>query len=186
MYYKLSTDLTPDAMNVYVRPVNNEDAPLDDGEVIDVAEEEIVLPFEYTMSVEQDENGTPQELRMAIYYPGIELMRQDLLEVLHGAGVDNLQTFPAVIREEGNDRVIESYQVVNVVGLVACADGEASESMPFANGEYFTKLVIDPTRTGGLPMFRLAESQMDVIVHQHVADAIAEKQFPGLQLVPVE
>lgn len=186
MHYKLYTDRSPDVMNTYVRPVNNEDAPLDDGGVIDVAAEEMELPFEYTMSVERNEDGTRQDLRMAVYYPGKELMHKELVDVLYGAGVDNLQTFPARIREEESDLVVDDYLVVNVIGLVACADGEKSESMPFVDGEYYTKLVIDPARTGELLMFRLAESRMDVIVHEDVATAIMEKQFPGLLLIPVE
>jgi hypothetical protein len=186
MYYKLDTDLAPDVMNTYVRALNNRSALLDDGALIDVDAEEIELPFKYTMKVRRNEDGTRQELRMAVYYPGKELMQKELVDVLRRTGIDNLQTFPARIQEDESDLVVDDYLVVNVIGLVACADQEESESMPFVNGEYFTKLVIDPARIGELRMFRLAESQMDVIVHEDVAIAIAERRFPGLLLIPVE
>lgn len=186
MYFKLDTDLAPDVMNTYVRPLNNRSALLDDGSLIDVEADEIRIPFEYTMRVRRNVDGTRQDLRMGVYYPGIELMRKELVDVLHRTGVDNLQTFPARIQDEESDLVVDDYVVVNIIGLVTCADGEKSESMPFVDGEYFTKLVIDPSQTGELLMFRLAESKMDVIVHEDVAIAVAEKQFPGLLLIPVE
>lgn len=49
----------------------------------------------------------------------------------------------------------------------------------------FTRLTIDPGRAQGLLMFRLAESLIDVIVHEKVARAIAAGQFSAVALTGV-
>src|SRR5205809_769216 len=46
------------------------------------------------------------------------------VNALAEAGVDNIEWFPATIHEPG--RVIPDYQVMNVVGRVACLDENAS------------------------------------------------------------
>jgi hypothetical protein len=185
MYYKLHIDRTA-GLNVYVKRANNISAMLDEGQPIDVEEEGLQLPFEYSMTVSRNKDGSPQEIRMAVYYPEEELMHKDLVEALRGAGVDNLQAFPAIIREKDGDRVVDDYLTVNVIGLVEAADGERSDAMPFADGAYFNKLAIDPARAGELPMFRLAESQMDVLVHEDVAKKLTGKNFRGLKLTALK
>jgi hypothetical protein len=184
MYYKLDADLGG-AMNVYVKGTNNLDCDLTEGRLIDPREEELELPFQFTMKVRHP-GGVRDEPRMYAYFPGTELMSRDLLDALRTAGVDNLQTFPALITEEGRPGGIENYEVVNVLGLVSCADAGRSVAVPLATASYFDKLVIDPARTRDLLLFRLAESMMDILVHERVAKQIIPRQFLGLQLIEVE
>lgn len=122
---------------------------------------------------------------LCAYYSGSCLMARGLVEALQGTGVDNLQVFPAVLTDGATGEVREDYCVVNIVGKVAAADMRQSQGISLGGGQVFTTLTIDPKRAKDLLMFRLAESLVDVIVHEKVAKAIAAGQFRAVLLTPV-
>jgi hypothetical protein len=122
---------------------------------------------------------------LCAYYSAECLMTLALVEALQGAGVDNLQVFPAVLTDSATGEVREDYRVVNIVGKVAAADMKRSQAISRGGGQVVTRLTIDPGRARGLLMFRLAESLIDVIVHGKVARAIAAGQFPAVALTAV-
>ena len=186
MYYKISGDEGGEP-NVYIKAINNTSARIKNGDLITNPSERRIheLPFRFEMKVRRNEDETRQEPRMSAYYYAAELMHKKLVQALQTEGVDNLQLFPAVIVELGSDIVIEDYVIVNVVGLVACAAISDSDSMPFADGLFFHNLVIDPNKTHGLLMFRLAESKLDVLVHERVAKKLMAQNFPYLVLTPL-
>lgn len=136
------------------------------------------LPFQFTS---RDPDGN-QPLD---YIGGKCLMNRRLVAVLEGAGVDNLQKFEAELRDQTSGEVNRDFYVVNIIGLVAATDIENSESLPLAEGQVFTSLKIDTDKASGLLMFRLAESLVDVIVHEKVAAAIEKGGFRGVLLSPV-
>ena len=185
MYFKISGDQGGEP-NVYIEPINNEFACIQEGIIVDPEDQQIELPFRFNMKVRQNPDATRQNPRLRSYNPADELMHKDLLRAIQAAGVDNLQVFPAILSEKESDILIEDYVVINVVGLVSCAAVDASDSIPFADGLYFNKLVIDPAKTNGLLMFRLAESKMDVLIHESVAKILMKGNFPYLVLTPLE
>jgi hypothetical protein len=136
------------------------------------------LPFEFSF---RETPGKP----LYAYYSGKCLMSKKLVETIQSAGVDNIQAFPATLTEQETGAVRDDYCVVNIIGLVASADLATSESIPLGGGQVFTSLSVDPDRAKGLLMFRLAESLIDVIVHEKVANAIEAGQFRGVLLSPV-
>lgn len=186
MYYKLSSDMGGEP-NTRLVELNNEIAQIRRGRLIaDLKAAYIMeLPFRFNLDVQTNEDGSRQEPRLSAYYFASEVMRKDLVEALKRAGVDNLQVFPAVITEEGRDTHIEDYVVVNVVGLVKCASVRKSDAMPFAGAHFFMNLVIDSAKTMGFPMFRLADSMMDILVHESVAKELKKHSFPHLELTPL-
>jgi hypothetical protein len=146
----------------------------------DVAGDEVDLPYRYSMSVVEG-----QEPRLYGWYPGSHLMHQRLVDVLHTAGVNNLQLFPAEVVREGTSESVPGYVTVNVVGRVSCAVMSKSTTTPLADVHYFHDLVIDAAKAKGLLMFRLDESPMLVLVHEQVANAVARERFAGLTLTQV-
>lgn len=125
----------------------------------------------------------PGELK-PMYEGTIPLMRHDLIAALQRAGVDNLQCFPAIVQGGAGGEMRADYSAVNVVGLVACADMDASELMdtdddPSLIDVDFASLVIDESKTGGARLFRLAEAVSAIIVHESVRDSI-EGRIPGM------
>ena len=188
MYYRMTCDSGGEP-NVYIEELSgNENARIRGGQFIgDPATKGIVeLPFRFEMRVRRNADDTRQEPRLSAYYYAVELMQKRLVEALRSAGVHNLQVWPAVITEQGTSAINEDYVVVNVVGLVAAASASASDSIPFADGVFFKNLVIDPRKAHGLLLFRLAESKMDVLVHEDVAKVLMKQNFQHLVLTPVE
>lgn len=180
MYYHLSTDGN-DTVYMGKKPGCNSHIALAMGRAWDVVKDEIDLPYHFEMSVA--EGQTPQ---LYGWYPGSDLMQQRLVDVLHSAGVDNLQTFPAEIRQKDTGEEVLGYTVVNIVGRVPCAVLDQSNTSPLADVYYFHDLTIDPSRTQGMLMFRLDESPMIVLVHEKIAEAIKNGGFLGVTLEEVK
>ena len=88
----------------------------------------------------------------------VPVMSNDLIQVLHAAGVDNLQLFEAVIEDPASGRVHGGYKAVNILGLLSCADRDATEPVPR----------IDPARARDLALFRLAEQPALLVVHRRI------------------
>jgi hypothetical protein len=186
VYYKLESD-TGGEPNVYLEPLNNEFASTHEGtKITNLEDEYIELPFRFNMKIRKNDDGSYQEPRMRAYNPSDELMRIDLIKTLQDVGVDNIQCFPAILTHEGEEMYPAEYMVINLIGLIACASMDNSESIPFADGYFFNNLIIDPNKTYGLLMFRLAESKMDVLVHERVANELIKHNFPFLVLTPLE
>lgn len=181
MYHRLGADLVD--MNVLIDQESHMEIDLYAGQFI---AEPINGPIDFSIEIDEDENGVPEEPKLYAYFPNVSLMSKDLVKVLQDSGVDNLQTIPAIITNPNTGHVIDQYLAVNVVGLVSCADMAQSDAEPLADVHYFQKLVIDQSRTNNLLVFRLAESQMEVIVHETVARAIKSNNLPGLELEPLQ
>jgi uncharacterized protein DUF1629 len=106
-----------------------------------------------------------------------------LLRCLQGAGVDNLQVFHAILRNDAG-REWRDYFAVNVLGAVSCMAksteatrvAERPSGMPFMKVH---KLVMDPARAAGLELFRLAESPTMLLMHQRLLDALDKSAPPG-------
>ena len=146
------------------------------GEPYDAEPDELPFRFTYT-----EVEGKP----LCDYYSGKCLMSQALAQALQAAGVDNLQVFPAVLTERSTGATREDYCVVNIIGKVAVANMAQSDALPLGGGHVFIKLSIDAGKARGLLMFRLAESLVDVIVYEKVAQALEARPFRGLKLTAV-
>ncbi|MCG5052059.1 MAG: hypothetical protein KA712_03780 [Myxococcales bacterium] len=115
------------------------------------------------------------------------LMSHPLVEALRAAGVDNLQTFDAVLVDETHGRTF-AYQAVNIIGMVAAADLQASQwenlDGPAKMDTHFDELKIDPDRALGLLLFRLAENTGIIVVHERIKKALEAAGIPTLVFLP--
>ena len=122
-----------------------------------------------------EDRGMPE------YFPTRMLMRQDLVECIQKAGVDNLDVYPAVIRDNLDDIQYDEYCAVNIIGVISCAD----PARTVFNAGYASRLVdadidslvINESKTNGALLFRLAEAVTGVVVHRRVKDAIETAGF---------
>jgi hypothetical protein len=135
-------------------------------------------PLVYTL--DPDYGGMPK----AMYdEEAVPVMRDDVVDALRRAGVDNLQLFEAVLREPKSGKEHTAYKAFNVIGLVACAEPAASELMGTSSSDVgdvdFHGLVIDDSKTHGLLLFRLAEAVSAIVVHRKVREAIEGAGIPG-------
>ena len=119
------------------------------------------------------------------------IFSDELLEALRDCGVDNLVTYPCEITDPDNGHVYTNYKSVNIIGLLSAADMQKSNATVHPNGPAmydvdFDGLVIDPSRTMGQLMFRLAESTNAIIVHQQVKDFLLDRGFTDLAFYETE
>lgn len=118
-----------------------------------------------------------------IFLDSIPLFSNDLILALQKAGVDNLQTCPAILKKP-NGSFISNYKAVNIVGKIACANKKSSQyNDPTGTGMIacnFRKLVIDESKAHGQLFFRLAEALSSIIVHERVKKAVDKMNFKYL------
>lgn len=122
------------------------------------------------------------------YDPGVPMMRNDLLTCLRDNGVDNIDSYPIVIRNEVTGEDIVGYSAINIIGLVRAADAartvySADNPSRLLDAD-IDGLAIDSRRTRGLLLFRLAEAVTGVVVHERVKRAVeATGAFPDLRFI---
>jgi hypothetical protein len=125
--------------------------------------------------------------RVAFYSHGPVLMKKTLVEALLDAGVDNLDTYPVVIKSPTGKPDCNEYLAVNIIGTIQAADIENSVILDAPDGilmtMFFESLAIDEKKAGGKLFFRLAESVSTIIIHQSVADIFRSKDDFGLSFV---
>lgn len=137
----------------------------------EVLPEEMPVPIEY--EVDTDIGGS--------YLPTTFLpdpvFKIDFINALKLSGVDNFDQYEArIINSETGDR-IQGYAVLNIIGKVACADMDASEAELLIEDQHVIReLVIDPAKTQGTLMFRLAQWTQMILIH----DKITSQLPPGL------
>ncbi len=174
-HYRLSVDRL--RMNVFLVEQFETPRSFITGKLVAAPER---LPLEYMMEVDIDESPV-----MLAFFPHVNVMSAQLADVLIRAGVDNLQVFPARITDPNTNMVYVDYVAVNVVGLVECADMARSDHAPLADLFFFHKLVIVPEKARDLLLFRLAESPIDIIVNERIAQAIRNANLPEIVLESV-
>ena len=136
-------------------------------------------PIELTWNPEK-EHG----VRVAYYdaSPPV-LMTKELLHALRGAGVDNFDEYPVVIRSTTNGPDCHHYAAVNIIGIITAADLERSNVADPGSGMIdmaFDSLAIDERNAAGHLLFRLAESVTTVLIHSTVASILKTQGGFGL------
>lgn len=137
-------------------------------------------PLVYLLS--QDFDGDPKPM---YYEESVPIMRADVVAVLAAAGVDNIQYFDAVVKDPGTGQEYADYKAYNIVGLVSCADMQASTLMGTSNSTLgdadFDALVIDEPSARGARLFRMAENVSAIVVDEQVKQAIVASAIPGFK-----
>lgn len=180
MYYRLTTDTV--RQNVFLRRKSHRFTTMIKGTPLP---DTTPVPFEFSMEVDRDVTGRDEAPRMFAFMSEPCVMQNSFLETLRTAGVDNIQAFPAVLTDVRTGQQYTDFVAANVVGMVSCANVAESRTSPLADVYYFHDLVLDPAKTGDLLLFRLAESQLEIIVHEKVAAAIQAAGFEGVVLEPL-
>jgi hypothetical protein len=136
-------------------------------------------PLVYTL-----DPSRPGNLRVMYYDEPYPVMRNDLVEALQSAGVDNLQLYRAVIRDPSDGTEHTDYKSFNIVGVVSAADMAGSVLMGTSESAMvdvdFESLAIDEDRAGSFRMFRLAESVNAIIVDDKVKHEVERREIPGM------
>ena len=118
----------------------------------------------------------------------IPLFSTRFIEVLKGAGVKNMDLYQVALQHPELGKTYTNYRAVNIIGRIACADLKQSEYLPGHEPPLmkFNKLVLDEAKTMGVPMFRLAESTMHILVSEKVKQAVEAAKLSGVRLLPLD
>jgi hypothetical protein len=120
----------------------------------------------------------------------IPLMSDGLIDALRAAGVDNIDAYRAELSWGDGKLASNHYKAVNVIGVVAATDIDASQVAEGFTAELidtsFDSIVIDESKTGGLLLFRLAEAVTTLLVHETVKEHLEQHGFDSLGFIPPE
>jgi len=118
----------------------------------------------------------------------VPVMSKKMVEILRSAGVQNLETFPAVIHDQNTGTAYDSHIAYNIVGLVAAADNKRTKRAKGSKRRMLDadidSLAIDETKPGALKLFRLAESVNGIVVHRTICEALEKAAIAGLTFLP--
>jgi len=101
---------------------------------------------------------------------------------LERTGIDNVQYFRARVQPEWSEQIEQGYWLMNVIGVVTCVDRLAS-GLDIDDDTALSDIasfVIDPDRTCGLGIFRLAEDVRMIVVSPRVQVALRAAGLRGV------
>jgi hypothetical protein len=159
----------------------------DDGQVFT---KPISTPIEVRLKPYEPSNPDMSPALPSLFKGRVPLYSDALLSALRSAGVDNLDTYEARILDPDTGKWHTHYKAVNVIGMVSAADMAKSvatvhDGIPLIDVS-FDRLVIDPKKTHGILMFRLAENNSAVIVHEQVKQAVLAAGIRDLEFFKPE
>jgi hypothetical protein len=118
----------------------------------------------------------------------IPIFSTRLIEVLKGVGVKNMDLYQVALHHPTLGKTYTDYRAVNIIGRIACADLKQSQYLPDHEAPLmkFEKLVLDEAKTLGVPMFRLAESTLYILVSEKVKQAVEAAELRGVRGLPLD
>lgn len=140
-------------------------------------------PLVFIVEPEDDETAL-----LPFYDSAVPLMRSDMVAALIAAGVNNLDVYPAMIKDLVSSKEYTDYRAVNIIGAIKALNTEASKgtSLGFGDAKFFDSLVLDEDKIAGKLFFRLSESLSAIIVHQSVRDHLIKAGFDRLDFIHPE
>lgn len=112
------------------------------------------------------------------------VFRADFLTALRKAGAANIDDY--AVRISGATGVecafSENYRVINIIGILDCADLSRSEYEEAEGMKFFDRLVIDASRAQGAGFFRVVHAQEYMVISQALADQLDLSSFPDVHL----
>lgn len=101
---------------------------------------------------------------------------------LLAAGVSNVEATPVEMRDEVNNRLVDGYLLLNIVGRVACVDMAKSETRSLGEGmTIIDRLVIDPARVPDLDLFVADEDTDCMIVSERLQRHLAAAGYDDIR-----
>lgn len=164
---------------------------------------DVPQPLEFELKPYQPASPDEDQHMGAIIYTNPPLWRDDFIKALRDSGVTNFETYDVKIINPGNASILQdlraqgityfddtyldqggvitNYKAVNLLGLIAAADMSKSvatvhDGIPLLDVD-FDNLVVDENKTLGVKLFRLAESNNAILIHESIRDALIEKGF---------
>lgn len=156
---------------------------------IDYTDNENGEPFKGALICDLDDEEQTGNLPTFFMSPaliGTKQFHQDLLSI----GVDNIEVHPVIIRDQVNNRVINDYVVLNVLGRVSCAamnqsdyeqlNDKANPDQPNESMNVINDLVIDSHKLIDLDLFLVREDTDCILVSERVFQHLKSKGYDDI------
>jgi hypothetical protein len=120
----------------------------------------------------------------------LPLMTRRLYDALRAAGVDNMDTYAAEIRDPTTGKTHTDHVAFNLIGTIAAADLSKTTTSPASTDRIVSmdinSLAVDEAAPRGALMFRLAESVNAILVHESVMERLKAAGFETLTFLRPE
>ena len=142
--------------------------------------------FETPVTFKVDQSTEGREMPTLFMVPTF-VARRKFFDALVAAGVDNVDAYPAVIRDESAGKEWKDHLFLNVVGVVSCADLAASESHELGPDiRIVDRIVMERGKVPKAHIFRLAEDKLRVVISDRVHERLRDAGFDDVYFQPVE
>lgn len=115
---------------------------------------------------------------------------QRLVDVLHNAGVDNIDYYSCRIVNELTGTIYRTHKAANILDEIYCLDKESSDleigEMEPHEIWYIHNLKLLEDRLGDALMFRMGEDQSIVLVHETVKEKVEAANISGVIFLPAD
>lgn len=112
----------------------------------------------------------------------LPLFHKDLLLMLQDFGVDNIQYRPVDLLDPDTNEFEYGYFLINIVGLIKAVKHYDYNVKPLDRPTSLEKFTIDPKKTGGAAIFRLAESPRLIIINDELKNHLVDSNITGVIL----
>lgn len=135
---------------------------------------------------DEDETG-----KMPTFYTSPALIAKksfykDLVEI----GVDNIEVHPVVINDSVNNRTVNDYVLLNIIGRISCAamdesdyerlNDDADPDDPYDSMNVINELVIDATKVGQHDLFVVHEDTDCIVISERVYKHLKNKGYTDI------
>lgn len=117
----------------------------------------------------------------------VTLFHEYFITELTRLGIDNFQSFPVELTNPEGEIEI-AYSLINVIELLEAVDVKKSVIKPRATGGrgQLYSFKIDPAKTMGQRLFRLAEAPTLIIIDEWLWGKLLKFNPPGVLMLPTE
>lgn len=163
----------------FINLVSHWDVPLISGRPIS---QTIVEPFEFELDLDNDGQRLPTFFTTPAFVATETFCRH-----LREAGVDNLQEYRATIANPETGETFDHYRVLNIVGLVACADAAASDVSKLGPDlHFYNEIIVSAAAVPrDIQIFRLAEDPTKIIVDDRLLAFLRTKGYTDIYAEPL-
>ena len=123
------------------------------------------------------------------FYEGPAVIgKKEFYQNLKEIGIDNIEVHDVEIRDEVNNKTIEGYLLLNIIGRVNCAVLDQSEVKTLGPGmNVIDDLVIDPSKIpSGLDLFLEANDTDNIIISERVYQHLQTKGYTDIYFEELE
>jgi len=128
-------------------------------------------------------NGIMSTFYMSPAIIGTKQFYQDLLD----CGIDNIEVKPVVINDLVNNRAIDDYVLLNIIGRISCADMEKSDYGTIGKGMHvMNKLVVNLEKADNFDLFLADEDTNCIIISERVYKYLIQKGYTDIYFEELE